>query len=392
MMLRRHALALPFAAVPARAAVSSRWDRARHYIDEQVKLGEFAGIHALLWHKGQVVFTHHAGSQTLVPAAPLRPDSIYRIHSMTKPIASAALMAVYEEGKFLLDEPLAKYLPGMDKVKVLSVENSPTSAPLPLARAITIHHVLTHTSGLNNTAAYVAGRVFSGTLAAMAEKLPTVPLSHQPGEAWRYGMGIDVVGYLVEKLSGQPFDHFLAERFFGPLRMKDTAFFTPKEKLARLVTPYVTNDAGKLEARPIPNPDTPPTFHSGGGGLYSTTSDYLRFTQMLLGGGQLDGQRILSPHTVDYMMRNHVAMNLFPPGGPNGRRGYGFGIGGAVLQDAAEAETLSSDGEYTWGGAAGTYFWIDRRNQVIGLWMVQHPPFTQPPSKRFKVLCYQALG
>lgn len=390
MMKRRDVFGMPLVAVGVNAAVSqeARFGRIRDYVNGEVKRGEFAGIQALLWHNGKTVFAHQAGKARLAPEQALRADAIYRIHSMTKPIASAALMALYEEGKFLLDEPLAKYMPGMDKARVLMVENSPTSATVPLARPVTIHHVVTHTSGLFNMAAYVAGKTFTGTLEQMAERLPSVPLAHQPGEAWRYGMGIDVVGYLVEKISGQRFDQFLQERFFGPLGMKDTAFYCPKEKLERLVTPYVANGEGKLEARPIPMPDTPPTFLSGGGGLYSTAADYLKFCEMLMAGGK----GILSPHTVDFMMRQHVGMSLFPPGGPNGRRGYGFGIGGAVLADAAEAETLSVDGEYTWGGAAGTYFWIDRKTKVIGVWMVQKPPFTQPPVKRFKVLCYQALG
>ena len=382
-MLRRHIL--PLTLTPFLAAESpDRFARIRHYIDSQIKEGPFAGIDAALMHRGQLIFSHCAGE--------LKSNSIYRIHSMTKAIATSALMALYEEGKLLLDEPVSNYIPGFASTRVLSDENDPNSATVPLKRPMTIHHLATHTSGLNNSKAYAQSSPFKTTLADMATKLPTIPLSHQPGEGWRYGQSINVIGQLVEVISGQTFDRFLAERFFQPLAMNDTAFHVPAEKLNRLATTYTLDASNKLVPQSLPHADRQPTFLDGGGGLFSSVHDYLRFCQMLLNGGSLDNAKILSKATIDFMFRNHVPLNLFPPGGPNGRVGYGFGIGGAVLMDASQSATLSVDGEFTWGGAAGTYFWIDRKTQLIGVWFVQRPPFIQPPSKRFKVLAYQALG
>jgi CubicO group peptidase (beta-lactamase class C family) len=380
-MLRRHALPILLAPM---AKAQDRFARIQNYIDSQVADGPFAGIHGALLHRGKLVFNHTAGQ--------VQSDTIYRIHSMTKPIASAALMALYEEGKFLLDEPLAKYVPGFANTQVLTVENDPASPTVPLKRPITIQHILTHTSGLFNMKAYQSEKVFSNTLATMAQNLPRIPLAHQPGEAWRYGQSINVVGLLVEHFSGKPLDVFLKERFFTPLKMNDTDFHVPTSKSKRLATTYMLDAANKLQPQTLPSADRNPTFLAGSGGLFSTTHDYLRFTQMMLNNGTLDGSKILSPATVDFMFRNHVPLNLFPAGGPNNRTGYGFGIGGAILMNAAESATLSIDGEYTWGGAAGTYFWIDRKSQLAGVWCVQRPPFTQPPSKRFKVLAYQAIS
>lgn len=389
-MLRRQCFPLALAPL-ALAQSESRLLRIRSYIDAQVKDGPFPGIYAALQYRGQLAFSHSAGFSDLEAGTPMSDDTIFRMHSMTKAIACAALMSLYEEGKFLLDEPVAKYIPGFENTKVLSVESDPESKTVDLKRPITIHHLATHTSGLNNQKAYGQSKIFAGTLGEMAAKLPAVPLSHQPGEAWRYGQSIDAIGRLVEVISGVSFDRFLAERFFAPLQMRDTGFFVPTAKVKRLAVTYTLNDGNRLVRQALPEPDRKPTYFSGGGGLYGTAVDFLRFYQMLANGGSLDGAQILSRATVDFMFRNHVPAHLFPAGGPNGRVGYGFGIGGAVLRDAAEAETLSIDGEYTWGGAAGTYFWIDRKTQLVGIWCVQRPPFTQPPSKRFKVLAYQAL-
>lgn len=363
-------------------------------LDQWVKDGQYSGINAAIARRGRVVWSGSFGFQDLESRAPMTPETIFRFFSMTKPIASAAAMMLYEEGKFLLDDPLANYIPGFDKVKVLATEDGDGSAVVDLERPLTVHHILTHTSGLNNGKAYQAQRIFDrqGTLADMARKVVTVPLSHQPGKAWRYGSSIDVVGYLVEVLSGKTFDVFLQERIFQPLGMPDTAFWVPKNKASRLAGSYQLNAAGKLEpSRRLGDPTAKPAFFSGSGGLYSTQADYLRFCQMLLNGGELDGKRLLSPRTVDYMMQNHVPPGVMPPQGPNGRTGYGFGIGGAVLVDPVAYETLASKGEYSWGGAAGTYFWVDRKEDLTAVFLIQRPPFAHPPTKKFKVMVYQAL-
>lgn len=355
---------------------------------------EFAGVNLAIARGGKLAYVDSFCFRDLEAKKPMRRDTIFRIYSMTKPIASAAVMLLYEEGKFLLDDPVSKYIPGFEKLKVLAREDGDGLQVVDLKRHVTVQHLLTHTSGLSNNKAYQAAKVFSrdGTLRDMAARLVTVPLAHQPGESWRYGQSIDVLGYLVEVWSGETFDVFLEERLFKPLGMKDTGFFVPEEKLDRVSKVYRLSDKGQIE--PVPQPGDPsrkPAFLSGGGGLYSTLDDYLRFCQMLLNGGQFNGTRLLSRATVDYMMRNHVPAGVMPPEGPNGRKGYGFGLGGAVLLDPPASGTLSADGEFTWGGAAGTYFWIDRKNELVGLWLVQRPPFVPPPNKRFKGLVYQAL-
>jgi CubicO group peptidase (beta-lactamase class C family) len=376
---------LPEATNPQQSGFSAeRLQRVREYVRGVVDQKEFAGAQAAIARKGKVVFTESYGD--------IKPGSIIRIFSMTKPVTSAAVMILYEEGKFLLDDPVSKYIPGMDKVKVLAKEDGNGSETVALAQPMTIRHLLTHTSGLSNMTGWRNAKMHEGTLEQMASKLPSIPLATQPGAAWRYGASIDVLGRLIEVWSGQPLDVFLQERIFAPLDMVDTGFFVPAAKLSRLVNIHRLNDDGVLEMLKAPgDPSKKPAFLAGGGGLFSTTADYLRFCQMLLNGGELDGKRILSRTTVDYMMRDHVPQGVMPPNGPNNRKGHGFGFGGAVLVDPAASEVLGYEGDYNWGGAAGTYFWIDRKNELIGVWMVQRPPFTPPPGKKFKVLTYAAM-
>lgn len=373
---------------------AQRLQRINAYIDQAVAQKQFVGINAMIVHQGKVAYTHSAGLADREAGTPMRPDSIFRIHSMTKLIATTAAMVLYEDGKFLLDDPVEKYLPELANLKVLTVENKPDSPTVDAKRPMTVRHLLTHTSGLFNNAAYAKAKVFDQnlTLKDMVAKLGRVPLAHQPGEAWRYGQSIDVVGALVEVWSGKTFDVFLEERIFRPLKMTDTAFQVPAAKLKRVAQQYKVAENGALVLDTPPDHAKKKTYFSGGGGLYSTIGDYARFVQIFLNQGSLDGQKILSPFTVDFMMRNHVPLEQFPEGGPNGRRGHGFGIGAAVLMDAAQGEVLASDGDFNWGGAAGTYYWIDRKKQLAGLWFVQLPPFTPQPSKRFKVLTYSALN
>lgn len=380
-------------AEPGQAGFSvERIERVRQYARQSVERREFAGINLAIARNGKLVLAESFGFANLESKKPMREDTIFRIFSMTKPITSAAVMMLYEEGKFLLDDPVAKYIPAFSNVQVLATEDGDPAHLVALKRPMTVQHLLTHTSGLNNARGYRETRVREGTLKDMAERMASVPLSHQPGEAWRYGSSIDLLGYLVEVWSGQPFDAFLEERIFRPLDMKDTAFHVPKAKLDRFAASYQLNDEGQVAPSDVRgDPSRKPLQPSGGGGLYSTATDYLRFCQMMLNGGELDGKRLLGKVTVDYMFRNHLPADVIPPEGPNGRKGYGFGLGGAILMNPAAAATLSAEGEFNWGGAAGGYFWIDRKNQLVGLWLVQRPPFTPEPSKRFKVLSYQAL-
>ncbi len=371
-----------------------RLERLDAMLEGWVKQKQYAGIAAAVARRGRVAYFRTFGQRDAEAGKPIEVDTIYRFYSMTKPIASTAAMMLHEEGLFLLDDPVSKYLPEFADMQVLESEDGDGSKLVPRAGEVTIKQLLTHTSGLINSKAYEAKGVFDReiTLEEMQKRLAGVPLAHQPGAAWRYGQSINVIGRLVEVLSGKPFDEFLESRIFDPLLMPDTAFYVPAGKAARLAKMYQLNEQGVIEPYPWDRDDTAkPAFFSGSGGLYSTAADYLRFCQMLLNKGELDGVRILSPKTVEVMMMNHVAEDILPPEGPVGRTGFGFGIGGAVLLDVAKSDGLGSAGEYTWGGFAGTYFWIDPEERLIGLFLIQRPGPFREPRKIFKNLVYQAL-
>ena len=278
-------------------------------------------------------------------------------------------------------------------MQVLAAEGGDPGQVVPAASQVTIRQLLTHTDGLYNFKGYAAAGINPQlSLAATVEKMAVVPLSHQPGKAWRYGDSYEVLARLVEVWSGQSYADFLSERIFRPLEMKDTSFFVPAEKAGRLVKAYKLNDHNVVE--PLTKqgiPDHLPVYVGGGGGLYSTSADFLRFGQMLLNGGALDHQRLLSPVTVDYMMQNHVPLEILPPHGPNSRKGFGFGLGGYVLLDPPTYEDVSVKGEFNGAGSGGTCYWIDRKNDLIGIWLVQRYPLVQTSLKRFKILTYQAL-
>jgi CubicO group peptidase (beta-lactamase class C family) len=382
-------------AEPAQAGFSAeRLGRIHAVLQASVDRKEFAGINVAIARRGKIAYFDSFGFQDLEEKKPMRPDTIFRMFSMTKPITSAAVMMLYEEGKFLLDDPVSKYAPAFANLKVLAREGGNSADVVDLERPLTVHHLLTHTSGLSNSRGYQEAKVFTprDTLAEMSARLATVPLAHQPGEGWRYGQSLDLLAYLVEVWSGKTYDVFLRERIFEPLGMIDTAYFVPADKVGRVAKTYSLNGDGVVTpAERQGDPSGKPTYFPGGSGLFSTAGDYLRFCQMLVNGGELDGKRLLSETTVDFMLRNHLPREIIPPDGPNGRKGYGFGIGGAVLMDPAASEVLSAEGELSWGGAAGTYFWVDRKNELAAVWLVQRPPFVHGPSKRFKVLTYQAL-
>jgi CubicO group peptidase (beta-lactamase class C family) len=361
-------------------------------LKEMTDKKEFAGIHVMAAHKGQVVLSESVGFRDMEAGKPMTADSIFRLFSMTKPITSTAAMILYEEGKFLMDDPVSKYIPEFANVKVLRKEGGSDGGVEELKRPLTILHLLTHTSGMVNGKAYAETKVFqSRDLETMVKTLATIPLAHQPGDAWRYGQGLEVVARLVEIWSGKRYDEFLRERMFTPLGMKDTAFFVPKDKLDRVAKSYVLNKAGVVEAGRVDDPSREPTYFPGSYGLWGTAGDYIKYLQMLVNGGSLNGTRILSRAGVDFMMSNRVPLSVIPAGGPNGRGGHGFGIGGAVLVTPEESQVVQAMGNWEWGGAAGTYFWVDRKNDLVGVWMAQRPPFVPGPSKRFKVMLYSAM-
>ncbi len=396
MMLRTFAylaVLLPSFAFAQNGFSPERLERMRHVLADTVSRKEYAGVNAVVAQHGKVVFSASLGYQDLEAGKAMQSDTIFTIASLTKPVTAVAVMMLYEKGKFLLEEPVAKYLPAFAKMQVLATEGGDPAQVVPASSQITIRQLLTHTDGMVNFKGYVAAGINPQlSLAATVEKIAAVPLSHQPGQAWRYGISYDVLARLVEVWSGKPYDVFLSERIFQPLGMKDTGFFVPTSEAARLAKGYKLNEKNIVELLPKQGaPDHTPVYVSGSGGLYSTTGDILRFCQMLLNGGTLDNHRLLGAVTVDFMLQNQVPLNVLPPDGPNGRKGFGQGLGGYVLLDPPTYEDLSVKGEFNGAGVGGTFFWIDRQNDLIGIWFAQRYPQVQTTLKHFKVLTYQAL-
>jgi CubicO group peptidase (beta-lactamase class C family) len=373
------------------------------YIDR----GEVAGVVTLIARRGKVVHLQAQGHRDREGAAPMATDAIFRIASMTKPIASVALMMLWEEGRFQLRDPIAEHLPelGEPRIAVAPSALEYVAEPfktVPATTPITFQHVLTHTAGLANTYrgptkdAYEAIRPAlpaGSTVGDMIQQLAKLPLNFEPGTAWEYGPGTDVVGRLVEVLSGQTLDRFLAERIFGPLGMRDTHFYLPPSKLDRFAALYRPGPDGKIELTEAPTAQSrfvrePHAYFSGGGGLVSTAADYFRFHQMMLNGGELDGVRLLGRKTVELMTANHTGDLGIWLRGP----GYGFGLGYSVVIDQGQSGMPASEGTYSWGGAFGTSFWVDPAEELIGILMTQIRPYTQVNIREdMTTLTYQAL-
>jgi CubicO group peptidase (beta-lactamase class C family) len=379
--------------------------------------GKIAGALPLVWRRGELAWLSPVGHADRERGVPMGEDTIFRIFSMTKPITSVALMMLFEEGHFQLDDPVHKTLPAWRDLRVFEAGNHPHFATRPCERPMTIRHLLTHTSGLtygfmertNVDRAYrklgigTFGKGPGGDLAHMVALLAGLPLEFQPGSAWNYSVSTDVCGHLVERFSGQRFDAFLEERIFRPLGMRDTAFFVPEQKVARFAANYERGPAPAKELRLLDDPRAsrylePPVFLGGGGGLVSTAHDYLRFCRMLLAGGELEGQRILSRKTLGLMTANHL------PGGRDltetsvgmfsevAQAGTGFGLGFSVLMDPVRAGG-GSRGTYAWGGAASTIFWVDPAEELIVIFMTQlFPSQTFDFRGQLRSLVYGALA
>lgn len=380
------AAALPVAK-PEDAGVSTeRLQRVDALLDGYIARREIAGSVALVARKGKIVHFKAQGVADLASKKPMEKDAIFRLASMTKPIASLAVMILHEEGKFLLDDPVSRFLPEFADMKV-AVPNAPHERTaggyriVPAERPITIRHLLSHTSGLASGTSGVTISEYQGllakrspasTIAEYTAALAKLPLTFQPGTAWEYSPSVDVLGRLVEVVSGQPFDQFLRQRILDPLGMKDTWFYLPGDRLDRLVTAYRKNE-GKLEKLTAVNVDhRAGKLFSGSGGLAGTAEDYLRLCQMFLNGGVLDGKRIVSRKTIEAMTTNQIG-DL--PLWQDSYRGYGFGLGFRVRKTLGGTATLGSVGEYGWGGAYGTYFWIDPKEQMVGILMIQLMPY-----------------
>ncbi len=336
---------------------------------------------------GETVHFSAQGYMDRENAIDMRDDAIFRMASMSKPVTGVAILMMLEEGKLRLEDPVSKFIPEFSNTTVAmltdpNAEDSrdPDIYKTPALRQITIRDLLTHTSGLassgiaSRTTARMAPRDTAANLASYIPTLGAVPLDFQPGTRWQYSLlaGIETLGRIVEITSGMSFDQFLQQRLFGPLRMNDTSFVVPVDKLPRLVTLYERTEEEQL----VRQDETPSwldteTLYSGGGGLYSTTQDYMRFAQMLLNRGELDGQRILGTRTVELMASNHVG-DLYGPAS-NRAEGLGFGLTVEVVLDPVLANTRRGAGSFSWGGAFGTYFWVDPYNDLVGVMMIQTP-------------------
>ena len=378
---------------------SARLDRITGMLQRYVDEGKLAGMVALVARHGEVAYQQCVGQMDVATEKPMQRDALFRIFSMTKPIASVALMMLYEEGRFHLTDPVSRFIPGFTDVKVYAGEDELAD----LDRDIAIHHLLSHTSGLGYGLEeadpidlfYREANILRAdeTLADKMDRLVELPLAFQPGTAWRYSVAVDVIGRLIEVIAGMPLDVFLQQRIFEPLGMVDTAFYTPVDKKARLATLYGLGKEIKLtdlsgEEMDWMAKDYAPKFLSGGGGLVSTTADYARFCQMMLNRGELDGERLLGRKTVELMTTNHLPAGMHPTNDAGG----GFGLGFRILTDLAQSRILGSVGAYSWGGAASTSFWIDPQEDLFGVLMLQLM-FNQdyPIGQDFRVLTYQAL-
>ena len=390
---------------------SERLERVAGWMQRLVDDRLLAGLTVAVMRRGQIVFGRSVGLADMARGAAMAPDTIVRIYSMTKPLTSVALMMLYEEGRFQLDDPIARFLPCFADMRVFSGGNRLKMETEPAGRLITFRDLLTHTSGLTYgfmdatlvDAAYrEAGIDFqtSGAdLGTLVEQAAALPLLAQPGAEWNYSIATDVLGHLVAVISGQEFGAFLHERIIGPLGMTDTGFHVPSDKQARFAANYARGHDGAPQLIDDPATSrylTPPALCSGGGGLVSTAGDYLRFCRMMLDGGELDGVRLLGRKTVALMTSNHLRGDMAAMGQPrfseSSYEGVGFGLGFSVMLDPARAQIVGTPGEYAWGGAASTAFWIDPVEEMAVVLLTQlTPSSTYPIRRELRVLTYAAV-
>lgn len=382
---------------------SERLDRVTAAMQGFVDDGLLAGVVTMAARDNKIVHFESVGFRDKEAQAAMTNDALFRIYSMTKPITGVALMMLYEEGKFKLSDPVEKYLPEFKDLQVYAGEDEEGNMITePQAHKMTVRELMSHTGGLSYgifaqspvDTAYVEAGLLDTTIhvSEFVSRLGKIPLKSQPGTKWEYSVSVDVQGYMVEKLAGQSFGSFLEERIFEPLGMTDTDFHVPEEKVNRFAQVYGYGEDGELvpgEGFPDANFLVDPVFEGGGGGLVSSTMDYMRFSQMMLNGGELDGVRILAPLTVDLMHRDQTPAAVNGIG--LGARGTSFGLDFAVIDDPVEAESYSK-GEYYWGGAAGTWFWIDPVENLVFVGMIQqfgqNLPDVRSTSRR---LLYQAI-
>jgi CubicO group peptidase (beta-lactamase class C family) len=384
--------------------------------DSYVERGKLAGVQVQVAHEGKVALRHTVGKASIEEDATLVDDAIFRIFSMSKPITSVALMQLHERGKVLLEHPVSKFIPEFADPQIWVSGNPAKHTTRPSAREMTVRDALCHTTGLTYgffhshpvDALYRADNLGELSqapdfdLAEAMRRLANKPLLFEPGSSWNYSMSTDLCGALVEVISGQRLDDYFVEHIFGPLRMVDTGFAVPEADLGRLTSNYMAAPDGSNNLMRIGKPGRGsterPAMLSGGGGLLSTTDDYQRFCDMLLAGGELDGQTVIGRKTLEYMTLNHL------PGGrtlnecgqstfsETAMEGVGFGLGFSVVQDPAAHGAISSVGQFSWGGAASTVFYVDPVERFTVVWMTQFiPSNTYPIRRQLQAMVAQAL-
>jgi CubicO group peptidase (beta-lactamase class C family) len=389
---------------------SARLDHLHALIQQEVDQKQLAGAVTILARHGKVVDYRTYGQRDIAAGAAMTKDVIFRDYSMTKPVTGVAMMILYEEGKWLPTDPIAKYVPEFAHLKVFKgVDPEGKMILADPEHAPTMRELMSHSAGFSYgrgktvvDAMYQDQKVMqSANLQEMINKLATIPLNYEPGKGWTYSLSMDVEGYIVEKLSGQTLPDFMRDHIFTPLGMKDTGFFVPSDKRSRFATNYRDDEKGQLVVTTAGSPPTDyttqPTMPSGGGGLVSTAEDYYRFAQMLANGGELEGARILAPATVKLMASNHLPANLltgeFGIGQHMMRPGFGYGFNCAVVFDPPEANLPDGKGTFFWDGAAGTWFWVDPTNDIVFVAMIQR--MTSPDNHglqyRSHSTVYQAL-
>lgn len=387
---------LPPASPEAGGFSAARLQRLDHTFERLTDEKTVAGAVILLARHGKVISCGKYGYRDLASRAPMQLDTIFRLASMSKPIVAAAMMILYEEGKWKPSDPVAKFIPELDNLEVFAGVDTNGKAILENPRhKPTIGELLTHTGGFTygffstdpvDEAYRKINPLQASSSAQFIERLGKLPLLYQPGTRWVYSLSVDVQGVLIERLSGMSLPEFLRTRIFEPLGMKDTGFFVPAEKLSRLATSYgVAMDGMSLKPFPIePGVTKEPGFASGGGGLYSTAHDYLRFAQMLLDKGELDGVRILAPGSVSLMTANHLADSLltgqFGVGPVVFQPGLGYGYDLEVFEDPLKLGDSVGRGTFTWGGATGVWFWVDPTNDLVFVGMIQRAVIVPPGS------------
>jgi CubicO group peptidase (beta-lactamase class C family) len=385
---------------------TTRLERLTHAMQSYVEDGLMAGAVVLVARHGQIAYVKAFGKQDLASGTPMTEDTIFRIASQTKAIVSAGILILQEEGRLLISDPVGKYIPEFEKTTVAAPKEGGGYDVVPAKRPITIRDLLTHTAGIGYgngpaadqwKAAGIQGWYFADRdepVGATIARMGTLPMDAQPGEKYVYGYNTDILGVVIEKASGQTLDTFLQDRIFGPLGMNDTHFYLPMEKKNRLATVYSSKEDGSgIERAPEPGHMVgqgmyvtgPRKSFSGGAGLLSTARDYARFLQMTLNGGVLDGQRVLSEKSIDLMTANHLREITFNPG-------EGFGLGFSVLEDLGDRGEMGSVGEYGWGGAYHSTYWVDPAEDLVVVYFTQLIPARNiDDHDRMRVAIYQAL-